>query len=56
MKRVGLIYNRDASKSKDKLTKLPLKDLDINVTYMERGQQRQNKKWRMELDNVQDSE
>jgi hypothetical protein len=53
MKRVGLIYNRDASKSKDKLTKLPLKDLDINAT---RGQQRQNKKWMMELDNVQESE
>ena len=31
MKRVGSIYNRDASKSKDKLTKIPLRDKDLNV-------------------------
>ncbi len=56
MKRVGLIYNRDTSKSKDKVSKLPLKDIDINANRIERGQSWQQKKWKMELDNVQDSE
>jgi hypothetical protein len=56
MKRIGVIYNRDTSKSKDRVSKLPLKDIDINVVKHDRGQQRQNKRWRMELDNVQDSE
>jgi hypothetical protein len=56
MKRIGAIYSRDTSKSKDKLTKLPLKDIDINTSKIDNRQQRQNKRWKLELDNVQDSE
>lgn len=55
MKRVGAIYNRDTSKSKDRLTKLPLKDIDSNVGRSD-CKQRQQKRWKLELDNVQDSE
>lgn len=52
MKRIGLIYNRDASKSKDKGLKLPLKDLDFNALRNEpKQQQRNNKKWKLEIDN-----
>ena len=52
MKRVGSIYSRDTSKSKDRIAKLPLKDLDYNAKGENR---RQNKKWKYELDNEQDS-
>jgi hypothetical protein len=55
MKRVGSIYNRDASKSRDKAGKLPLKDRDINALRSD-NRQHQNKRWRLELDNEQDSE
>ena len=53
MKRVGSIYIREISKSKDRATKQPLKDLDCNARVDNRPR---TKKWRMDLDNEPDSE
>jgi hypothetical protein len=51
MKRIGAIYNRDTSKSKDKITKPPLKDIDFNLIRHEHQQKCRNKRWKLELDN-----
>lgn len=63
MKRVGSIYNRDASRSKDRLTKIPLKDKDLNVgreqlrlDISEVRAEKINKRWKLEFDNEIDSE
>lgn len=63
MKRVGSIYNRDASKSKDRLTKIPLRDRDLNVgreqlrlDISEVRQEKTTKRWKLEFDNEIDSE
>lgn len=53
MKRVGSIYIRETSKSKDRAAKQPLKDLDYNARVDNRPRA---KKWRMDLDNEPDSE
>ncbi len=55
MKRVGSIYLRDTSKSKDKAPKKPLKIIDMNATKEDNKQHMFSKKWKYDLDNEQDS-
>lgn len=56
MKRVGAIYSRgDTSKSKDKITKLPLKDITSNVEINETAKKTMTKKWKLEIDNEDSS-
>jgi hypothetical protein len=54
MKRVGAIYNRDASKSKDRAE--PLRDLNSNLPSRNELKARIPKRWKLEIDNVPDSE
>lgn len=54
MKRVGAIYNRDASKSKDRTE--PLRDLNSNLPPRNDPKTRLPKRWKLEIDNVPDSE
>ncbi len=63
MKRVGSIYNRDASKSKERATKIPLKDRDSNtgreqlrLDISQVKPEKLAKRWKLEFDNEIDSE
>ncbi len=63
MKRVGSIYNRDASKSKERATKIPLKDRDPNtgreqlrLDISQVKPEKLAKRWKLEFDNEIDSE